>query len=336
MPIAPSFTVLGEEPRPPRAAAVAIGNFDGVHRGHQRVIRDALAEARTGGLPLEVLTFDPHPALVLGRPAPKTLTALPRKAELLVRLGVDRVVVKTFDSAFAAFTPERFVTELLAGQLGARLVVVGRNFRFGHKRAGDLATLESLGRTHGFSVRAFELEGDEKGSFSSTRVREALDRGDLADATHVLGRFHAFSGTVARGEARGRTIGFPTANVEEVVELVPKHGVYAVVVDRLGDAGARALGRGVMNVGVRPTITGSRASGADGAKEPRRTQEVHLLDVGDVDLYGATLRVHLVERLRDERKFATIDMLRAQIAADAARAREATAPIAPNFGGAFG
>jgi riboflavin kinase/FMN adenylyltransferase len=139
----------------------------------------------------------------------------------------------------------------------------------------------------------------------------------------VLGRFHAFSGTVARGEARGRTIGFPTANVEETTELVPKNGVYAVVVDRLDEA--RALGRGVMNVGVRPTV----------AKEPRRSQEVHLFDF-DQDIYGARLRVHLVERLRDERKFASLDELRAQIAADADRARESTAKVVPNFGGAFG
>ncbi len=164
-------------------------------------------------------------------------------------------------------------------------------------------------------------------------MRDALERGDLADASAVLGRSHAFSGTVAHGQARGRTIGFPTANVEEVVELVPANGVYAVVVDRLDGASATALGRGVMNVGVRPTVTGSRAraSGADG-----RTQEVHLLDTPEIDLYGARLRVHLVLRLRDERKFASIDELRAQIAADADRAREATASIRPIFGGAYG
>ena len=326
MPIAPPhFTRMGEGSRPATAAWVAIGNFDGVHRGHQEVLREATVGARAAGLPMHVLTFDPHPALALGRTAPATLTTLPRKAELLVRLGVDGVLVKRFDAEFASFSPERFARELLAGEIGARAVIVGRNFRFGHKRAGDLAALEALGAALGFSVRSFDLHGDEKGAYSSTRVRDALARGDLADANHVLARFHAFSGVVARGEARGRTIGFPTANVEETVELVPKNGVYAVVVDRLDESGARALGRGVMNVGVRPTV----------AKEPRRSQEVHLLDF-DGDLYGANVRVHLVERLRDERKFASLDELRAQIAADADRARESTAKIEPIFGGAFG
>ena len=337
MPIAPSFSRIGEASELASSPAwVAIGNFDGVHLGHQAVLGEAIAGATAAGLPLRVLTFDPHPAVALGRTAPKTLTALPRKAELLVRLGVGRVLVKTFDAAFAAYTPERFASELLAGTLHARRVVVGRNFRFGHKRAGDLATLEQLGAAHGFSVGSFELRGDEKGAYSSTRVRDALERGDLADASAVLGRFHAFAGTVARGQARGRTIGFPTANVEEVVELVPENGVYAVVVDRLDGASATALGRGVMNVGVRPTVTASRASGAAGSNEPRRTQEVHLLDTPEIDLYGARLRVHLVLRLRDERKFASLDELRAQIAADADRAREATASIRPIFGGAYG
>jgi riboflavin kinase/FMN adenylyltransferase len=329
VPIAPYFTRIGEGSSQDAAhgrSAVAIGNFDGVHRGHQAVLGEAIEHAKAAGLPMRVLTFDPHPAVVLGRHAPDTLTALPRKAELLVRLGVDTVVVKTFDRAFAALSPEAFVSGLLAGTLGARLVVVGRNFRFGHHRAGDYATLEALGKTHGFEVSTFELRGDERGPFSSTRVREAIRRGDVAEAAHVLGRPHAFSGVVATGERRGRTIGFPTANVEETVEIVPAHGVYAVVVDRIEDGGARALGRGVMNVGVRPTVS---------ASAPRRTQEVHLFDF-DGDLYGATLRVHVVERLREEKKFASLDELRAQIAADAAKARAVTASIEPKFGGAFG
>jgi riboflavin kinase/FMN adenylyltransferase len=325
VPTPPYFTRIGDAPAAGGPAAVAVGNFDGVHRGHQEVLREAMKEARRKGLPMLVLTFDPHPAVVLGRAAPETLTALPRKAELLRREGVDRVVVKTFDKAFAAFSPERFVTELLVSRLGARMVVVGRNFRFGHGRAGDFATLEALGRTSGFEVRAFDLHGDDRGPFSSTRVRQALAGGDVDDANTVLGRFHAFSGVVTRGEGRGRTLGFPTANLDEVVEMVPRDGVYAVVVDELAPDGARALARGVMNVGVRPTVSAS----------PRRTQEVHLFDV-DRDLYGASLRVHVVERIRDERKFASVDELRARIADDAARARATTKGIEPIFGGAFG
>ncbi len=309
---------------PAAPVAVAIGNFDGVHRGHQEVLREAMGAARAESLPTVVLTFDPHPAVVLGRTPPPTLTTLPRKAELLTRLGIDAVLVKTFDAAFASWTPERFVTELLVGTLGAKLVVVGKNFRFGHKRAGDLAMLEQLGKASGFAVRAFELRGDEKGRFSSTRVRDAIARGDVDDAAAVLGRPHAFSGKVAKGDQRGRTIGFPTANVDEVPEIVPASGVYAVVVDAL-DGDPVALGRGVMNVGVRPTV----------AKEGRRTQEVHLFDF-DGDLYGKSLRVHVVARIREERKFATLDELRAQIASDAAAARAITASIEPKFGGAFG
>jgi riboflavin kinase/FMN adenylyltransferase len=295
--------------------AIAIGNFDGVHRGHQQVLRDAKDA---------VLTFDPHPAVALGRVAPSILTALPRKIELLERAGVGEVVVQRFDDAFAAWSPERFVTDLLVGQMSATVVVVGRNFRFGNKRAGDLATLERLGKEHGFAVRPFDLCGDELGPFSSTRVRDALGRGDVDDAARVLGRPHAFAGTVGKGDQRGRTIGFPTANIEDVVELVPAAGVYAVVVDRI-DHFTKTAGRGVMNVGVRPTVKDAG----------RRTQEVHLFDF-DEDLYGAKLRVHVVSRIREERKFATIDELRAQIAADAQAARAITSKIEPNMSGAFG
>jgi len=326
VPTPPYFERIGGNERASRASAVAIGNFDGVHRGHQAVLAEAIERAKTASLPMLVLTFDPHPAVVLGRPAPKTLTALPRKAELLARLGVDRVAVKTFDADFAASTPERFVRELLVSALGARVVVVGRNFRFGHKRAGDFATLEALGKEQGFEVRTFELRGDERGPYSSTRARDAIERGDVVEAAHVLGRWHSFSGRVARGAQRGRTIGFPTANVEDVVEMAPKSGVYAVVVDRVEGGRASALGRGVMNVGVRPTVS---------TGEPRVTQEVHLFDF-DRDVYGAELRVHVLERLRDEKKFGSLDELRAQIAADAEKARAITASIEPIFGGAFG
>ena len=295
--------------------AIAIGNFDGVHRGHQQVLRVATDA---------VLTFDPHPAVALGRVAPSILTALPRKIELLERAGVGQVVVQRFDDAFAAWSPERFVADLLVGKLAATVIVVGRNFRFGNKRAGDLATLERLGKEHGFEVRPFDLSGDEIGPFSSTRVRDAITRGDVEDAKRVLGRPHAFAGIVAKGDQRGRTLGFPTANIEDVTELVPAAGVYAVVVDRI-DHFTKGVGRGVMNVGVRPTVKDAG----------RRTQEVHLFDF-DQDLYGAKLRVHVVSRVREERKFATIDELRAQIATDAAVARAITLEIEPKMNGAFG
>jgi len=188
-----------------------------------------MESARSAGLSAVVLTFDPHPAVALGRTPPPILTTLPRKAELLHRLGIDDVLVKTFDAEFATWSPERFVSDLLVGQLKAKLVVVGTNFRFGHKRAGDLAALEKFGETGGFSVRAFDLRGDEKGRFSSTRARDAIARGDVDEANDVLGRPHAFSGVVAEGDRRGRTIGFPTANVEQVAEVVPANTTIATV-----------------------------------------------------------------------------------------------------------
>ncbi len=307
--------------------AVAIGNFDGVHRGHQYVLNDALRDASKEGEKVVVLTFDPHPARTLGRAEPPTLTTLARKAELLVRLGVDQVLVKTFDDAFAGLSPEKFVEELLVSRLCAHTVVVGRNFRFGRARGGDFALLERLGQAHQFTVRCFDLCGDERGAFSSTRVREALSRGDVADANQVLGRPHAFSGVVVQGAQRGRTIGVPTANVEDVRELVPARGVYAVVVDEVAEQ-TLALGRGVMNVGVRPTVDASE----------RRSQEVHLFDLDPArqDLYGKHLRVHVIERIRDEQKFASLDDLKSQIATDATKAREITSGIQPTSSGSFG
>jgi riboflavin kinase/FMN adenylyltransferase len=287
-----------------------------------------LREVMSQSLPTAILTFDPHPSIVLGRQPPATLTTLARKTELVRRFGIDEVVVKTFDRDFATWSPERFARELLVEALGARVVIVGGNFRFGHKREGNFAILEALGRDLGFRVPKIDVVGDARGPFSSTRVRDALARGDIEDATRVLGRRHAFSGVVGRGAQRGRTIGFPTANVEEVIELVPARGVYAVVVDEIvgsGERGARALGRGVMNVGVRPTV--------DDSERPSR--EVHLFDF-DRDVYGARVRVHVVERLRDEKKFGSLDELKAQIAVDARRAREITAPIAASVDGAFG
>ncbi len=305
----------GPAARPAGPEILIIGNFDGVHRGHQAVLAHAVATARAAGLVPAVLTFDPHPGAVLGRGAPAALTTLRRKSELLREAGVEAVWVRTFDRAFAAWSPERFARELVKEQLRAEVVVVGDNFRFGAQRAGDLAVLRTLGASLGFSAEAHAMAGDAGGPFSSTRVRAALAEGDVAAAAAVLGRRHGFSGVVAAGQKRGRTIGFPTANVEEIAEVIPKDGVYAVVVDVEGaDGAATRLGLGVMNVGVRPTV-------GDGGT---RTQEVHLLDFAG-DLYGKTLRVHLAARLRDERKFDGLPALREQLARDVAAARAALA-----------
>ena len=308
-----------------RGSLVAIGNFDGVHLGHQAVIEGAAAEARASGLSPLVLTFDPHPSEVLGRGVRAPLTILTRKVELIERLGPDlRVVVEPFTTELSQLTPAEFARDFVVGVLGARVVIVGENFRFGHGRAGDLDTLVALGREHGFAAHASSLSGDASGPYSSTRARAALANGDLAAVATVLGRPHSLSGSVVLGAQRGRTIGVPTANLDGVGEALPPYGVYAVLVDEVIDGVARAHSTGVANIGLRPTVSGGFSV------------EVHLFDFAG-DLYGATLRVHLIARLRDERKFAGLDELKAQIALDAAQARQAVLGLRPEpaAGGAW-
>jgi riboflavin kinase/FMN adenylyltransferase len=283
---------------------VVIGNFDGVHRGHQAVLAQARAIADAGGHRCLVLTFDPHPREVLGGAARPRLTTIERRIELLRANGADEVVVEPFTLDFAAWTPDQFARDLLSTRLGAKAVVVGQNFRFGAKRTGDLPKLRTLGVELGFSVAVAQIAGDAQGNFSSTRARAAISAGDLTEAQNVLGRPHSIAGVVEKGDQLGRKIGFPTANLGGVVEMLPPHGVYAI----------RADGRpGVMNIGVRPTVDGTKLR-----------VEAHLFDF-DGDLYGQPMRVELVARIRGEQKFDGLDALKAQIAKDAAAAREALA-----------
>ena len=326
---------------------IAIGNFDGVHRGHQAVLASVAADARGHGLEPAVLTFAPHPRAVLGRPVPPLLTNLARKAELIRRVDpAIALIVRRFDLAFAAQSPETFARALTAS-FHPRVVVVGHNFRFGKDRAGDFDELTRWGKSLGFETRSTQLVGDEGGTWSSSRVREALARGALDEAARMLGRPHMISGTVARGDQRGRTIGFPTCNLAGVEEVLPPFGVYAVLVDRENERAAASLpppsgeaerrtapaqtatvlATGVANIGVRPTVK-------DG--ETRPSVEVHLFDT-DADLYDARLRVHLVARLRAEQRFDGLDALKAQIARDATDARARLAGLAPDpaAGGAW-
>jgi riboflavin kinase/FMN adenylyltransferase len=296
---------------------VVIGNFDGVHLGHRAVLEASSAEAQALGLMTVALTFDPHPSAVLGRGALPVLTPLARKLELLGRAcpGLT-VVVEPFTQELARLPPTEFVERKLSLALKARIVVVGKNFRFGVRRSGDLGTLEELGRRLGFEARAEPLRGDQDGPYSSSRIRAALSAGDLATTERLLGRPHALSGKVTRGAGRGRTIGVPTANLEGVPEALPPYGVYACVVDRLTPEGGRVLARGVLNVGERPTVGAGFSV------------EVHLFDF-DGDLYGQELRVHLCARLRDERRFDGLDALKAQIERDMASARAVLAERTP-------
>jgi riboflavin kinase/FMN adenylyltransferase len=292
---------------------LVVGNFDGVHLGHQAVLREAVDRARDGRLTASVLTFDPHPAQVVGAGAPPRLTTIERRAELVGALGVETMYVRHFDAEFASWPPARFARDLVARALLARVVVVGDNFRFGAKRAGDLALLRDLGVELGFEVRVHSVASDAHGRYSSTRARRAVEAGDLDEVRRVLGRPHALTGLVTRGSERGRTIGFPTANLSAPPELLPPDGVYAVRVERYDEAGRAfaPLARGVTNIGVRPTVGGGS-----------RSVETYLLDFSG-DLYGARLRLELVARLREEKKFGSMGELKVQIAHDvtAARAR---------------
>ncbi len=312
----------------PRASAVVIGNFDGVHRGHQSVLAALGRIANERNLTPTLLTFDPHPAVTLGRTAPALLTRLQRKIELVRRFCPGIVIaVRQFTRAFSEQTPGEFVERVLLGELDAKAVMVGANFRFGRARAGGLDELNSFGRALGFDLLAEVLIDDEHGALSSTRVRKLIASGDIDGANQLLGRLHMVSARVEHGHKRGRTIGFPTCNLAGTDELLPADGVYAVLVDRITNGVARAIGQGVANLGVRPTIQG------DG----QRLLEVHLFNFEE-ELYGEELRVHFAERLRDEQRFTSLDELKAQIARDSERARQtlATRTPPPDGDGAWG
>jgi riboflavin kinase/FMN adenylyltransferase len=308
---------------PPRSTLVVIGNFDGVHRGHQAVLSSCVEDAAALRVTPVALTFDPHPSEVLGRGKLAVLTRLERKLELMGKAcpGLT-VVVEPFTRELSALEAPAFAEQLLAGALGARLVLVGENFRFGRGRSGDLEKLRELGAALGFEARAVALRGDGDGAFSSSRVRAALAAGKLNEVERQLGRPHAISGLVVPGAGRGRTIGVPTANLAEVREALPPHGVYACLVDRVEANGARLLGRAAVNIGERPTL------------EAGFSIEAHLLDFSG-DLYGAGLRLHFVERLREERRFSGIEELTAQIGRDLSAARAVLAARSPAAGDAW-
>ncbi|MBP2228120.1 riboflavin kinase/FMN adenylyltransferase [Azospirillum agricola] len=293
-----------------RGAVVALGNFDGVHRGHQTVIGTAQRLAAELGAPSAVLTFEPHPRSVF-RPddPPFRLTPFRVKARHIEALGVDQLIVCHFDDGLLHKTAEAFVEEVLVAGLGVRHVVCGYDFLFGHRRGGTPAFLLEAGRARGFGTTEVGPVSDpEGGVYSSTRVRDALVAGRVAEATHVLGSPWEIEGRVAHGDKRGRTIGFPTANIELDEYLRPAFGVYAV---RAGiDQGpATVWHQGVANLGARPTVGGTV-----------ERLEAHLFDM-DADLYGQHLRVQLIDFLRPERKFASFDALKEQIRCDAAAAR---------------
>jgi riboflavin kinase/FMN adenylyltransferase len=306
------FRHFEDVPAACRGAVVAIGNFDGVHRGHRALIAQAKAQAGARGAPLAVLSFEPHPQEHF-RPSPESfrLTPLRTKARLLVELGVDVMFALTFDGDMARRAPEDFVQNVLVTGLGIRGVVVGHDFEFGQKRAGNLATLSLLGEKEGFSVTAFDTvtaSGDEK--ISSTLIRQLLKQAKPEEAARLLGHPWAVEARVEHGDARGRKMGFPTANMHLGHCLAPAFGVYAVRVAILDGDKVVARHNGVANFGIRPMYQ---------VQVP--LLETHLFDF-DGDLYGKYLSVELIRYIRPEAKFPSQDALIAQITADAAKARE--------------
>jgi riboflavin kinase / FMN adenylyltransferase len=294
-----------------RGAVVAAGNFDGVHLGHQAVLGEAKALARRLDAPFAVLTFEPHPRVVFqpGLP-PFRLTPFRAKSRELETLGVDLLFTLHFDLAFAQKTAEEFVAEVLVAGLGIKAVVVGYDFVFGNKRRGTAELLKTEGSKHGFDVNVVAPVSVSGGVvYSSTQIREHLVAGRPRDAAALLGRPWEIDGRVDVGDKLGRTIGFPTANIDLADYLRPAPGVYAV---RAGieEGGKTEWHDGAANLGWRPTV---------GGKDLRL--EAHLFDFSG-DLYGKHLRVAFIERLRPEQRFAGLDALKAQIAADCQKARE--------------
>ena len=296
-----------------KGAVVALGNFDGVHLGHRAVIAEARSIAEAAGRPLGVMVFEPHPRAVF-RPddVPFRLTSLDAKARLLSELGVDVLFVLPFDRARSLTPAPAFISGILVGALGVGHVVCGEGFMFGHQREGDVALLRAAGQRFGVHEVAPSLR-DGGARFSSSLVRSALREADLDGAAAILGRHWAIEGLVETGDRRGRTIGFPTANVALSDYLVPKRGVYAVRACVEAAHGDGPVLDGAANVGVRPTLDGTRDS-----------LEVHLLDFDD-DLYGKVLRVCFVAWIRQEQRFGGLEALKAQIIADCAAARQALA-----------
>ena len=291
--------------------AVTIGNFDGVHRGHEALVRTAARWARAEGGTTVVLTFDPHPVSVVDPSrAPRTLNTLEQKAELVGAMGVDRFVVVPFTAELASEPPEVFARLVLSGALEAKKVVVGDNFRFGHDRAGDVSTLAELGRDLGFEVEGVAPVLHDGLPISSSRIRRVLAEGGVEGARELLGRPYFIDGRVVVGEKRGRTLGFPTANLRSDNETLPAHGVYAARCRLPGGVWQPA----VVNVGNRPTFGGRPVS-----------VEAYLLDFDD-DLYGTEVRLAFHARLRGEERFPGPEALVAQIRADVARARDLFPP----------
>ena len=301
----------GHLPPLPNGSTVTVGSFDGVHLGHQAVLREIARRAAAAGRASVLVTFEPHPLEVVNpQAAPPLLTTGVERREILAQLPLDYVLFLRFDRRLAALTPEEFVRGVLLERCAMRELVIGHDHGFGRGRSGDVETLRRLGRACGFDVDVVDVVDVGEQHVSSSRIRRAVAGGDLATAARMLGRPYQVSGVVGHGEHRGRLIGVPTINLADLPpqKLLPPDGVYAVRVEwRGGRAG------GMMNQGPRPTF-----------HDGRRILEAHLFDF-DGDLYGEWVRIEWVERLRDVKRFASIEALQQQLERDRIMARSVLA-----------
>lgn len=287
------------------ASCVTIGNFDGVHRGHAEIFAHLKQQSMKRGLPPVVVTFEPHPLKILApESAPSLITTFEQKAALIEESGIDYLIVVPFSKEFSRMPASDFVLKVLCNPLGMRHIIIGHDYAFGRNREGNFKTLETLGALNGFTLEDLPPIGDEGVVFSSSLVRSVVAEGNMAAASRILGRYYQVSGIVVHGREIGQTLGFPTANIATVNELLPSDGVYAVMVEVAGK-----LVKGACNIGFNPTVGGST-----------RTVEVFLLDFSD-QIYGLGINVHFVRRLRPVLNFSDITALKSAINKDVASAR---------------
>ncbi len=306
------FTQPHEIPADLRGGVIAIGNFDGVHCGHQAVIQKAKETAQKLGVALGVMVFEPHPVRLFNPDAPPfRLTTIAKRARLLAEYGADFTLALPFTPEIAQLSATDFMDQILIAGLNVRHIVVGADFHFGAQRSGSAMSLQEHGKLHGFSTEiiAAEMIPDRAIAFSSSDIRKALMAGDIGNATQWLGHAWSIDGPVMTGDQRGRTINFPTANIELSDYIRPAFGVYAITAQIMDGALAGQEFKGVANIGMRPTV---------GTEAPRL--EAHLFDF-DHDIYGQYVEVSLHQFMRPEQKFADFDALREQIARDAQDAR---------------